>query len=82
MTTLIYLPIARLFISLSLLAALTMTATAQDSYEKTIQTWRADREAKLKADDGWLTERPGIYAGAGHVGPGQAFHHLPRSDQQ
>jgi uncharacterized protein len=55
MTTLIHLPIARLFISLSLLAALTMTATAQDSYEKTIQTWRADREAKLKADDGWLT---------------------------
>jgi uncharacterized protein len=55
MTTLIHLPIVRLFVALSLLAALTMTATAQDSYEKTIQGWRADREAKLKADDGWLT---------------------------
>jgi uncharacterized protein (DUF1684 family) len=55
MSTLIHLPIARFFTALSLLAALTMTATAQDSYEKTIETWRAEREAKLKADDGWLT---------------------------
>ena len=28
---------------------------AQTSYEQTQQTWRAEREAKLKADDGWLT---------------------------
>jgi uncharacterized protein len=55
MTTLIHISIARLFTALSLLAALTMTATAQDSYEKTIEAWRAEREAKLKADDGWLT---------------------------
>ena len=55
MITLIQLPIARLFVALSLLAALTMTAAAQESYEKTLQGWRADREAKLKADDGWLT---------------------------
>jgi uncharacterized protein len=55
MTELIRPAIARLFVALSLLAALTITATAQDSYEKNIQDWRADREAKLKADDGWLT---------------------------
>lgn len=28
---------------------------AQASYEQTIQSWRAEREAKLTADDGWLT---------------------------
>jgi uncharacterized protein (DUF1684 family) len=28
---------------------------AQAAYEQTIETWRAEREAKLKADDGWLT---------------------------
>jgi uncharacterized protein len=55
MTTRIHKPIAGLFVALPLLAALTMTATAQDTYEKTIQTWRAEREAKLKSDDGWLT---------------------------
>jgi uncharacterized protein len=55
MTTLINLPAARLFVAFSMLVALTMTASAQDSYEKTVQTWRAEREAKLKADDGWLT---------------------------
>lgn len=55
MTTLIHRAMASLFSALSLMAALTMNATAQDSYEKTIQTWRAEREAKIKADDGWLT---------------------------
>ncbi|HEY9433498.1 MAG TPA: DUF1684 domain-containing protein [Blastocatellia bacterium] len=55
MTTPIRQPIARLFGALSLLVAVTIMAAAQDSYEKTIQTWRAEREAKLKADDGWLT---------------------------
>jgi len=40
---------------LLLLLAASVTAAAQDSYEKTIQAWRAEREAKLKADDGWLT---------------------------
>lgn len=55
MTTSISRSIARLFVALSLLFSIAMTAAAQDSYEKTIQAWRADREAKLKVDDGWLT---------------------------
>ena len=38
-----------------LLLAAVVTTAAQGSYEKTLQTWRAEREAKLKADDGWLT---------------------------
>ena len=33
-----------------------MTVFAADSaYQQEIATWRAEREAKLKADDGWLT---------------------------
>jgi uncharacterized protein (DUF1684 family) len=28
---------------------------AGDAYEAEIQSWRADREARLKADDGWLS---------------------------
>src|SRR6185295_16082096 len=37
--------------------ALTITAMADDkkSYEAQIQQWRAEREAELRADDGWLT---------------------------
>jgi uncharacterized protein (DUF1684 family) len=46
---------ARIFVALSLLAPGSATASPQDSYEKTAQAWRAEREAKLKADDGWLT---------------------------
>jgi uncharacterized protein (DUF1684 family) len=46
---------ARLFVAWSLLAPGAATAGPQGSYEKTIQAWRAEREAKLKADDGWLT---------------------------
>lgn len=55
MTTLIRQPLTQVFTSLLLLAVVTVTANAQDSYDKTIQKWRAEREAKLKADDGWLT---------------------------
>lgn len=40
---------------IAFLFAISATSDAQESYEKTIQGWRADREAKLKADDGWLT---------------------------
>jgi type II secretory pathway component PulK len=64
-------PIARLFVALSLLAAATMTAAAQDSYEKAIQTWRAEREAELKADDGWLTL-------SGLFWPREGFNPAPR----
>jgi uncharacterized protein len=38
------------------LALLAMTAFATETaYEREIAQWRAEREAKLKADDGWLT---------------------------
>lgn len=55
MTTPIGRSVAALFVALSLLAAVSMLVAAQDSYEKTIQTWRAEREVGLKADEGWLT---------------------------
>lgn len=38
-----------------LLLTFVVGVTAQTEYEKTIQAARTDREAKLKADDGWLT---------------------------
>ena len=43
---------------LSLLLAATATlvmAATQAAYQQEIAHWRAEREAKLKADDGWLT---------------------------
>jgi len=36
------------------LAAMTLMA-ADSAYQREITRWRAEREAKLKADDGWLT---------------------------
>ncbi|MBL8190716.1 MAG: DUF1684 domain-containing protein [Acidobacteria bacterium] len=47
--------LAQLFAGFVLLAVVAVAASAQDSYDQTIQKWRAEREAKLKADDGWLT---------------------------
>lgn len=38
-----------------LLVCLFVSAAAQKSYEKEIQTWRMQQEAQLKSDDGWLT---------------------------
>ncbi len=38
-----------------LLVCLLTSVAAQTSYEKDIQTWRAQQEAQLKSDDGWLT---------------------------
>lgn len=46
---------AQVFAGFVLLAFVAVAASAQDSYEKTIEKWRAEREAKLKAEDGWLT---------------------------
>src|SRR6476661_1744312 len=40
---------------LVLLAMAAAAVTAQTAYQKEIAKWRAQREAKLKADDGWLT---------------------------
>jgi uncharacterized protein (DUF1684 family) len=36
------------------LAALALTAAPAD-YEASVQTWRKEREEKLKAKDGWLS---------------------------
>src|SRR6266496_846665 len=38
-----------------MLFALLTSSLGQTSYEAEIQAWRQQREAKLKADDGWLT---------------------------
>jgi uncharacterized protein len=43
------------FINAVLLFIFVVGAKGQTEYEKTIQTARAEREAKLKAADGWLT---------------------------
>ena len=45
----------QLFAGFVWLTFVAVAASAQDSYDQTIQKWRAEREAKLKADDGWLT---------------------------
>ena len=42
------------FLLAACLAAFTLEA-ADMSYTQQIQTWRQEREARLKADDGWLT---------------------------
>ena len=66
------------------LAALTATAadTAAISYERSIAAWRAQREAKLKADDGWLTVvgLTWLKEGANRVGSNPSFEiRLPKS---
>jgi uncharacterized protein (DUF1684 family) len=38
-----------------LAAAAALAVAAQTAYEREIARWRVEREAKLKADDGWLT---------------------------
>lgn len=43
------------FLNALLLLAFVAGAVAQTEYEKTIRSARAERETKLKADDGWLT---------------------------
>lgn len=47
--------LARIFAGFVLLTFVAVAVIAQDSYDKTIEKWRAEREAKLIADDGWLT---------------------------
>jgi uncharacterized protein (DUF1684 family) len=41
--------------ALVLLAAIAAAATADEAYRAEVRKWRADREARLKADGGWLT---------------------------
>lgn len=55
MTSNIRYSLAQLVSGFVLLAVVAVAASAQESYDQTIQKWRAEREAKLKADDGWLT---------------------------
>ena len=70
---------ARVTAAFALLTFSTLVARARNaeprvSYEKTVQTWRADREAKLKADDGWLRVS-GLFwlrEGVNEFGPGPA----------
>src|SRR5271157_876798 len=38
------------FLTLAIIAG-----AADQTYERSISAWRAEREAKLKAEDGWLT---------------------------
>src|SRR5438552_8540702 len=38
-----------------LVAVALVMAAAQTAYQQEIAQWRGQREAKLKADDGWLT---------------------------
>lgn len=45
----------RTMLTTLLLLAAAIPGLGQDTYEKKIQAWRADREEKLKAEDGWLT---------------------------
>jgi len=44
-------------LALTLIMVMAISATAADkmAYEAQIKKWRAEREAELKADDGWLT---------------------------
>jgi hypothetical protein len=43
-------PIASIFLSL-----ICMGAPAQDAYTKSVDVWHAEREARLAAEDGWLS---------------------------
>src|SRR3954471_22682627 len=66
------------------LAALTAFAadTALKSYQRSIAEWRAQREAKLKAEDGWLTVvgLTWLKEGANRVGSNPSFEvRLPKS---
>jgi hypothetical protein len=54
----------------ALLLAIAGGATSQPSYENTLQKWRQEQDAALRADDGWLTV-VGLFwlkAGANRVG--------------
>src|SRR6185369_7345170 len=46
---------ARLALALTMVMAISATAADKMAYEAQIKQWRAEREAELKADDGWLT---------------------------
>lgn len=59
----------------TLLFASLLTANAQSDYVKEVEKWRADREARLKTDTGWLTVA-GLFwlkEGVNTVGAGEKF---------
>ena len=75
-------------IGIGLATGLTMAlaASAADTmataYQRSIAEWRAQREAKLKAEDGWLTVvgLTWLKAGANRVGSNPSFEvRLPQS---
>ena len=40
---------------LAVLSVFALAASAQDAYQKSVDTWHADRVARLAAEDGWLS---------------------------
>jgi len=64
------------------LAMVFAAETAVTGYQRSIAEWRAQREAKLKADDGWLTVvgLTWLKEGANRVGSNPSFEvRLPKS---
>ena len=45
----------KFIIALGVFFALFISVNAQSEYVKSLEKWRADHEAKLKAENGWLT---------------------------
>src|ERR1700754_433568 len=61
---------ASLAFALAMMLAASALAADQPAYETQIKQWRIEREAELKADDGWLT-LAGLYwlkEGANRIG--------------
>ena len=67
---------------LTVLVLLLGAAAGADDYSRTLREWRAQREAKLKADDGWLTVvgLTWLKEGENRVGSNPGFEvQLPKS---
>ena len=67
---------------LTVLVLLFGVAAGADDYQRTLTEWRAQREAKLKADDGWLTVvgLTWLKEGENRVGSNPTFEvQLPKS---
>ena len=70
-------------LTMALAAASAFAAdTAATGYQRSVAEWRAQREAKLKAEDGWLTVvgLTWLKEGPNRVGSNQSFEvRLPKS---
>src|SRR6202142_4620112 len=63
-------------------ALLTLTMSATDNYREEVEHWRAERQKKLAAEDGWLTVvgLDWLKEGENRVGSNPAFEvKLPKS---